>query len=222
MRITSRLALAVAFVATAVSTGAASDFPDQMHERQEPTSVPLSVFSSSLPSSFQESTSTFTDDSRATLTSTTPVRTAVSTIIIPDGRPQPSSTSKGVGSGPAAASTSTPVVSEASSAENGQTNDNLLAGMESSPPWDVNPSALPDIPVTAVFLVLFFLGACVHGWRLHRNNKLHDEDLKHIFSSLVLSFCVFRVTTCILRIIYAAGQHNTILMVVEMIFLEMG
>lgn len=62
------------------------------------------------------------------------------------------------------------------------------------------PEPLPDVPITAVFLVLFALGAYVHI-SIYRANAKRGH--KFLLSDLIFDFCLVRIATCILRIIWA-------------------
>lgn len=230
MQVSTRLALTVAFVVTTIAIDIALISPDQLHESKEPPSLPPPASSSGLHSPSPSPTHASQDGSEATLTSITAFGTVVSTIFIPDDRPQLSTTLKEVETdssatlSPTATATATPTAFEAPGAENGQTNrkDAWLGNQTSPPPWDVNPSILPDVPVTAAFSVLFLLGACLNGWRIYDNNKADRENLGQTFSSVMVVFCVLRVTTCVLRIVNATGQHGIVFMLAEMISLEIG
>ncbi|KJZ79343.1 hypothetical protein HIM_01494 [Hirsutella minnesotensis 3608] len=62
------------------------------------------------------------------------------------------------------------------------------------------PTPLPDVPITGVFLVLFAIGAYVH-FSIYRSNSKRGH--KFLLSDLIFDFCLVRVATCILRIIWA-------------------
>lgn len=62
------------------------------------------------------------------------------------------------------------------------------------------PTKNVDVPVTAVFLVLFVLGAFAHTSTYRANTK---RGHKFLLSSLMFDFCVVRIVTCLFRIISA-------------------
>lgn len=62
------------------------------------------------------------------------------------------------------------------------------------------PTLIVDVPVTAIFLILFVLGAFTHI-SIYRANAKRGH--KFLISDLMFDFCMVRVVTCIFRIIWA-------------------
>lgn len=62
------------------------------------------------------------------------------------------------------------------------------------------PTPTLDVPITAVFLIFFGLGAFLHITTYKANAK---RGHKFLLSSLMFDFCMVRVVTCIFRILWA-------------------
>lgn len=88
--------------------------------------------------------------------------------------------------------------------------------------WDAGPSVQPDVPITAVFLILFLAGATVHGRRCYRINKKMRDQTRPVLSALVLSFCLLRVLTCVFRIVLANLPGNAAATILEMMSVQTG
>lgn len=88
--------------------------------------------------------------------------------------------------------------------------------------WDAGPSVQPDVPITAVFLILFLAGATVHGRRCYRINKKMRDHTRPVLSALVLSFCLLRVLTCVFRIVLANLPGNAAATILEMMSVQTG
>lgn len=173
---------------------------------------PRALGPSNVPTEFPESTSS---SSAATATAT-----VAATVFIPDARPKPSDSPKGLGSDTLA----TPLaVGSAESSDGSDGTTNTLPGFgNSSSPWGVDPTIIPDVPITAIFLILFLAGSCVHGWRCHKVNATNERYLRPTLSSLVLGFCILRVVACVLRIVWTTRPGSEALMISDMIILEIG
>ncbi|QPG95229.1 hypothetical protein C2857_007873 [Epichloe festucae Fl1] len=71
------------------------------------------------------------------------------------------------------------------------------------------PSSTVDVPITAIFLVLFGLGAFVHITIYRANAK---RGHKFLLSDLVFDFCMVRVVTCIFRIVLAFASTRGVVL----------
>lgn len=72
------------------------------------------------------------------------------------------------------------------------------------------PMPLPDVPVTAVFLVLFILGAFTHITIYRTNSK---RGHKFLLSDLMFDFCMIRTLTCTFRIIWSFISPRGVILV---------
>ncbi|KAI9828074.1 MAG: hypothetical protein M1832_003601 [Thelocarpon impressellum] len=76
-----------------------------------------------------------------------------------------------------------------------------------------------DVPVTAVFLVLFLIGAATHMAIFQANKK---KGHKFIMSGMTFGFCMARTVTCVLRIAWATRPTKVPLAIAAMIFVSAG
>ncbi|KAF2838891.1 hypothetical protein M501DRAFT_1004730 [Patellaria atrata CBS 101060] len=81
------------------------------------------------------------------------------------------------------------------------------------------PKTGVDVPVTAVFLALFIIGAVVHMTIFQKNNR---QGHKFIFSVLLFGFCMARITTTTLRIASTCLPHNIRLAIAAQILVAAG
>ncbi|KAH8807853.1 hypothetical protein F5884DRAFT_790301 [Xylogone sp. PMI_703] len=81
------------------------------------------------------------------------------------------------------------------------------------------PSLGLDVPVTAVFLALFIVGAIVNMAILQINRK---RDHKFLFSGVMFGFCMARITTCVMRIVWANRLTNARIAIAAQIFVFAG
>lgn len=100
------------------------------------------------------------------------------------------------------------------------------------------PTVLPDIPVTSVFLFLFSVGAAAHMAIFQLNKKISH---RFIFSIILFGkcastltqpivmadwgtpgFCMCRITTMVLRIVWATRQRNVKLGIAAQVFVAAG
>ncbi|KAH8800896.1 hypothetical protein F5884DRAFT_685378 [Xylogone sp. PMI_703] len=90
-------------------------------------------------------------------------------------------------------------------------------------PYTAIPGGVPtptlDVPITACFLVLFILGAIIHFTLHHFNTKR-----KHKFhlSGLVFDFCIARILTCVMRVVWAFYLNNNSIILATLIFNNAG
>ena len=81
------------------------------------------------------------------------------------------------------------------------------------------PTVHTDVPITAVFLVLFVAGA-VSNMTIFQINKRRGH--KFIMSGVMFGFCMSRIATTTLRIAWATHLHNTSLAIAAQIFVAAG
>ena len=67
------------------------------------------------------------------------------------------------------------------------------------------PTTTVDIPITAVFLTLYITFAAANMTILQTNQR---RTHKFLISGPIFGFCMARITTCIMRIVWAAYPHN--------------
>lgn len=81
------------------------------------------------------------------------------------------------------------------------------------------PDPTIDIPISAVFIALFSLGAIVNE-RIFRRNKAMGRLF--VFSMVVFGFCMSRITTFAMRIVWANHHNNKDLAIVAQVLLSAG
>ncbi|KAF9696908.1 hypothetical protein EKO04_004925 [Ascochyta lentis] len=81
------------------------------------------------------------------------------------------------------------------------------------------PDVIPDIPITAVFLVLYLIFGVVHI-KILKSNK--GRGHKFIFNGALLGLCKIRIITMSLRIAWACHQHNVGLAMAANVFVYVG
>ncbi|PQE29168.1 family c-likeg- -coupled receptor protein [Rutstroemia sp. NJR-2017a BBW] len=81
------------------------------------------------------------------------------------------------------------------------------------------PNKKVDVPITAVFLVLFVIGAASHFIRHEINSK---RGHKFVMSDMIFDFCMVRNVTCIMRIVWALNPKNNSIVVAALIFENAG
>jgi Protein of unknown function (DUF3112) len=81
------------------------------------------------------------------------------------------------------------------------------------------PTVSVDIPVCAVFLALFVVGAASHMTILRLNRR---RGHKFLMSALMYGFCMARSVTCVMRIIWACYPTNVHLAIAATIFVSAG
>ncbi|OJJ05084.1 hypothetical protein ASPVEDRAFT_137118 [Aspergillus versicolor CBS 583.65] len=67
------------------------------------------------------------------------------------------------------------------------------------------PSNIPDTAICAVFMALYICFAAINMTILQKNNR---RNHKFILSGMMFGFCMARITTLVLRIVWANRQHN--------------
>ncbi|OAG10137.1 uncharacterized protein CC84DRAFT_1084241 [Paraphaeosphaeria sporulosa] len=81
------------------------------------------------------------------------------------------------------------------------------------------PKKNVDIPVTAVFLFLYIIGAATH-MTIFQYNKRRGH--KFLFNGMIFGFCMARITTCTLRIASISLPTNIRLAIAAQIFVAAG
>ncbi|KAF9887209.1 hypothetical protein FE257_010463 [Aspergillus nanangensis] len=81
------------------------------------------------------------------------------------------------------------------------------------------PSVLPDIPICAVFLVLYVSFAATNMTIFQRNKR---RGHKFVLSVLLFGFSMARITTLVLRIVWATRNQNSSLAIAANIFVNAG
>jgi len=76
-----------------------------------------------------------------------------------------------------------------------------------------------DVPITSVFLFLFFLGAVVHMTIMQVNLR---RGQKFVFSGMIFGFCMARITACTMRIVWAVHPHDDSIAIAAQIFVAAG
>ena len=81
------------------------------------------------------------------------------------------------------------------------------------------PTIGVDVPICAVFLALYLGGAVSHMTILQLNLR---KGHKFIMSGLLFGFCMARLVTCIMRIVWATRPTNIRVAIAAMIFVSAG
>jgi len=81
------------------------------------------------------------------------------------------------------------------------------------------PKKSVDVPITAVFLLLFVVGAATHMTILRLNLK---RGHKFLFNGVLFGFCMSRIVTCIMRISSICLPTNVSLAIAAAIFVAAG
>jgi len=76
-----------------------------------------------------------------------------------------------------------------------------------------------DVPITAVFLLLFLLGAIAH-MTIFQKNKAKGQ--KFVMSAMIFGFCMSRIVATIMRIVWATHPHNISVAIAAQIFVAAG
>ncbi|PNS14414.1 hypothetical protein CAC42_3700 [Sphaceloma murrayae] len=81
------------------------------------------------------------------------------------------------------------------------------------------PTAIPDLPLLVVFLVLYIAGAASNMTIFQLNRR---RGHKFIISLPMFGFCMARITTCVLRVVQTYRPTNIRLAIAAAIFLNAG
>lgn len=102
----------------------------------------------------------------------------------------------------------------------------LIQAPQSGPPYAPttallggHPTVPLDDPICACLLLLFIAGAVTH-MTIFRIN--HKRDHKFIFSALLFGFCMARITTLVLRIVWASKPRSVNIAIAANIFVQAG
>ncbi|KAH6616719.1 hypothetical protein C7974DRAFT_50891 [Boeremia exigua] len=82
-----------------------------------------------------------------------------------------------------------------------------------------SPDVIPDIPIAAVFLVLYLVFGIIHI-KILKSNK--GRGHKFIFNGAILGLCKIRVVAMSLRIAWACNQRNVGLALAANVFVYVG
>ena len=96
----------------------------------------------------------------------------------------------------------------------------------SGPPYPIMTAGLGglptkklDVPVTAVFMALFVLGAIGH-MTLFQRNKAGGH--RFYLSGALFGFCMARILACVLRIVWACKPTNVSVAITASLFISLG
>lgn len=81
------------------------------------------------------------------------------------------------------------------------------------------PTVSVDVPICAIFLVLFIMGAVSHMTILQVNRR---RGHKFLLSGMMFGFCMARITTMIMRIVWATRPTNVRIAIAANIFVAAG
>lgn len=81
------------------------------------------------------------------------------------------------------------------------------------------PKKSVDVPITAVFLLLFMIGAAAHMTILQLNLR---RGHKFLFNGVLFGFCMSRIVTCIMRISSICLPNDVSLAIAAAIFVAAG
>lgn len=81
------------------------------------------------------------------------------------------------------------------------------------------PTVSVDVPICAIFLALFILGAVSHMSIFVANRK---RSHKFILSGMMFGFCMARTVTMIMRIAWACRPNNISIAIASMVFTAAG
>ncbi|KAL8725429.1 MAG: hypothetical protein Q9166_007361 [cf. Caloplaca sp. 2 TL-2023] len=81
------------------------------------------------------------------------------------------------------------------------------------------PTVHTDVPITAIFLFLFICGAVAH-MAIFQLNKKRGHNF--IMSGMMFGFCMARITTCIMRIVWATRPRHIPIAIAAQIFVAAG
>ena len=81
------------------------------------------------------------------------------------------------------------------------------------------PTKSLDDPICAVFLVLFVIGAATHMTILQINLR---RKKKFVMSGLIFGFCMARITTMTMRMVWASYPHDISVAIAAQVFVAAG
>jgi hypothetical protein len=83
------------------------------------------------------------------------------------------------------------------------------------------PNKSLDDPITAVYLVLFLIGAITHMAILQLNQRKSPKH-KFLMSGMIFGFCMARVVSCTMRIVWSTTPTNISVAIAAQIFVAAG
>ncbi|MCJ1365199.1 hypothetical protein MMC16_004320 [Acarospora aff. strigata] len=83
----------------------------------------------------------------------------------------------------------------------------------------LQPSINLDVPISAVFMFMFILLAATHMTILQLNRR---RGHKFLLSGLMFGFCMARIVTCIMRIVWAVNITNVRVAIAAQVFVAAG
>ncbi|KAL5341407.1 hypothetical protein BJX70DRAFT_358692 [Aspergillus crustosus] len=81
------------------------------------------------------------------------------------------------------------------------------------------PANIPDTPICAVFIVLY-IGFAATNMTIFQINQKRNH--KFVLSAMLFGFSMARITTLVLRIVWANRQHNVRLAIAANVFVNAG
>lgn len=81
------------------------------------------------------------------------------------------------------------------------------------------PNVHTDVPITSVFLFLFICGAISHMTIFQLNRR---KGHKFVISGMMFGFCMARITTCVMRIVWATRPMHIQIAIAAQIFVAAG
>ena len=81
------------------------------------------------------------------------------------------------------------------------------------------PTVHTDVPITAVFLILFIIGAVSHMTIFQINQR---RGHKFLMSGMMFGFCMARIVTCVMRIVWATRPRNVRIAIAAQVFVAAG
>lgn len=81
------------------------------------------------------------------------------------------------------------------------------------------PTNKVDVPIISIFLVLFMLGAIAHMTILQLNLR---RGHKFIMSGMIFGFCMARITTCVMRIVWTERLTSIPIAIAAQVFVAAG
>ncbi|KAL9045646.1 MAG: hypothetical protein Q9214_001341 [Letrouitia sp. 1 TL-2023] len=82
-----------------------------------------------------------------------------------------------------------------------------------------HPTVGTDVPITSVFLFLFVCGAIAHMTIFQLNRR---RGHKFIMSAMMFGFCMARIVTCVMRIVWSCYSTDVSIAIAAAIFVAAG
>lgn len=84
------------------------------------------------------------------------------------------------------------------------------------------PSSSPDVALAIVFVNLFFLGTVIHAMEFRQNCRRSKTGWRDTLSGLIACFCLARVATCVLRLVWLGLDSSVPVIFLEQVFDNAG